>query len=212
MPRSRERLYWTLGAIVVLGTWATLQWARSAAEWLRERDLITETMWGIFAVAAGAVLLFVVRRRPHRLELAVLAAFGVLYLLAILPLMGRPEEALHFVQYGLVGGLFYAALVERRAQWAAGGAAGGAAGREAAAGAEARPRTWLAWPGAAALAAFLMTGAAGWIDEGIQHLLPERVYDLRDVGFNAAAGALAIAAIACRRWARERPRLVVEGG
>lgn len=206
MPRSRERLYWTLGAIAVLGTWATLKWARSAAEWLRERDLITETMWGIFAVAAGAVLLFVVRRRPRRLELAVLAAFGVLYLLAILPLMGRPEEALHFVQYGLVGGLFYAALVERRARLAAGGAAGGAAGTQA------RPRTWLAWPGAAALVAFLMTGAAGWVDEGIQHLLPERVYDLRDVGFNAAAGALAIAAIACRRWARERPRRVVEGG
>lgn len=201
MTLSRERLYWTLGTVVVLGTWATLRWARTASEWLRERDLLTETMWTIFAVAAGAVLVVVVRQRPRWLELAVLAAFGGAYLLAILPLMARPEEALHFVQYGLVGGLFYAALVARRERL---GTAGAAAGAETGAGSEAAPATWLGWPGAAALVAFLLTGAAGWIDEGIQHLLPERVYDLRDVGFNAAAGALAIAAMACRRWARGR--------
>ena len=195
MALSRERLYWTLGGIAVLVTWATLTWARAVAEWLRDRDLITETMWAIFAAAAGAVLLFVVRQRPRWLELAVLAGFGAVYLLAILPLMGRPEEALHFVQYGVVGGLFYAALAER----------GGrpAARADAAPGA---PRPWVGRPGAAALVAFLLTAGAGWIDEGIQHLLPERVYDLRDVGFNAAAGALAIAAIACRRWAHRRPR------
>lgn len=36
--------------------------------------------------------------------------------------------------------------------------------------------------------------AAGWLDEGIQALLPSRYYDLRDVAFNAAAGALALLA------------------
>jgi len=195
---SRERLYWTLGAVAVLVTWATLRWARTAAEWLRDRGLITDTMWAIFAVAAGAVLVFVVRQRPRWLELAVLGAFGVVYLLAILPLMGRPEEALHFVQYGVIGGLFYAALGARRGRLAAGGRSEGPG------------RSWLVRPGAAALVAFLMTAAAGWIDEGIQHVLPERVYDLRDVGFNAAAGALAIAAIAGRRWARERPSFAMD--
>ncbi|MFL6245475.1 MAG: hypothetical protein ACJ74H_05590 [Thermoanaerobaculia bacterium] len=38
--------------------------------------------------------------------------------------------------------------------------------------------------------------AAGWIDEGIQALLPSRFYDLRDVAFNAVAGVMALAAIA----------------
>ncbi|MCC6806281.1 MAG: VanZ family protein [Deltaproteobacteria bacterium] len=38
------------------------------------------------------------------------------------------------------------------------------------------------------------TAAVGWLDEGIQALLPTRYYDLRDVGFNALAGALACAA------------------
>lgn len=40
-------------------------------------------------------------------------------------------------------------------------------------------------------AALLFTSCAGWVDEGIQALLPTRHYDLRDVGFNALAGALA---------------------
>lgn len=185
MSFSRERLYWALGTAVVLVTWSTLKWARVAADWLRASGVVDQAMWSIFAVAGGAVLLFVVRQRPRWLELAVLGGFGLVYLLTVLALMGRAEEALHFVQYGLVGGLFYAALGERR--------------RAA---------------GTAAVLAFLMTAAAGWIDEGIQHLLPERVYDLRDVGFNAAAGALAIAAMAGRRWARARStsRAEVESG
>ncbi|HEX8617146.1 MAG TPA: VanZ family protein [Thermoanaerobaculia bacterium] len=41
----------------------------------------------------------------------------------------------------------------------------------------------------------IFTLAAGWIDEGIQGLLPTRFYDLRDVAFNAAAGVLALVAI-----------------
>ena len=44
--------------------------------------------------------------------------------------------------------------------------------------------------------AFLFVAVAGWIDEGIQALLPSRFYDLRDVAFNAAAGLMALVALA----------------
>jgi VanZ family protein len=47
-------------------------------------------------------------------------------------------------------------------------------------------------------AAVLFTLAAG--DEGIQALLPNRHYDLRDVGFNALAGALALTSFGLIRW------------
>jgi VanZ family protein len=187
----RERLYaWTTVALVA-ATWATLYWVRFVSEWLRARGWLTAVMIGIFVVAALAVLAAYAvsaaraRSRPRPLELFVLAFFAALYAAAVLPLMGRPEEALHFVQYGAVGGFAYAALAERRRRLAAEGTAG-----------------WLAAPAAAETAAFLATAAAGWIDEGIQHLLPNRYYDLRDVAFNAAAGALAIAALASLRWAR----------
>ncbi len=53
------------------------------------------------------------------------------------------------------------------------------------------------------VAAFVFVAAAGWIDEGIQALLPSRYYDLRDVAFNAAAGLMALAALALC-FSRER--------
>lgn len=45
------------------------------------------------------------------------------------------------------------------------------------------------------LASALFVIAAGWLDEGIQALLPTRYYHLRDVAFNAAAGLLALLAL-----------------
>jgi hypothetical protein len=54
------------------------------------------------------------------------------------------------------------------------------------------------------VASALFVLAVGWIDEGIQGLLPSRFYDLRDVAFNAAAGVLALAALAvCSRARRD---------
>lgn len=53
------------------------------------------------------------------------------------------------------------------------------------------------------LTAAVFVLAAGWIDEGIQALLPSRYYDLRDVAFNAAAGLLALLA----RYALTHERL-----
>lgn len=177
--------------VLVVVTWATLYWARFVSDWFRARGWLTAVLVGIFVAAALAVLAAYAvgsaraRSWPRPAEIVVLALFAALYAAAVLPLMGRPEEALHFVQYGAVGGFAYAALAERRRRLAAEGTAG-----------------WLAPPAAPAVAAFLATAAAGWIDEGIQHLLPNRYYDLRDVAFNAAAGALAIAALSALRWAR----------
>ena len=61
-------------------------------------------------------------------------------------------------------------------------------------------------PWTVAVAAIALTTAAGWIDEGIQYLLPNRTYDLRDVAFNATAGTVAVAALTLRAWARRRDR------
>jgi len=179
---SRERLCWAIAAGFVAATWSTLYWARLAADWFRGHGWLTPLMWLIFASAAGAVLAAVLRLAPGWRELAVLAAFGIVYALTIGSLRMLPEEALHFVQYGTIGGFFYAALGERRR----------------------RGGPFLARPAVPAVLAFLLTAAAGWTDEGIQYLLPNRVYDLRDVGFNAAAAALAIAGTASWRWAHER--------
>jgi hypothetical protein len=79
-----------------------------------------------------------------------------------------PAHRTHLFEYGLVAVLIYQALAERRR--------GG--GRVRA-------------PAALALG---LTVLLGWLDEGIQWILPNRVYDIVDVGFNALAGFMAIAA------------------
>ncbi len=48
--------------------------------------------------------------------------------------------------------------------------------------------------------AVLVTAACGWLDEGIQYLLPNRFYDLMDVVINALAGAMAVTML----WSLDR--------
>lgn len=74
------------------------------------------------------------------------------------------EESLHLVEYGLVGIL---ARLSVPPSWSG-------------------ARAWLGgWLGAVIL---------GWLDEGIQALLPSRHYDVGDVMLNAMAAALPLAA------------------
>jgi VanZ family protein len=85
---------------------------------------------------------------------------------AVIYPMQSPEEKIHFIEYGGVAVLAHTAA----------------------------PRDWSRRK--RFLACALFVAAAGWIDEGIQALLPSRVYDLRDVAFNAAAGLMALGAVA----------------
>ena len=186
---SRETRLWIAAAALVVFTYSTLYVARFATEWLRERNLLRLALALVFALVLGWVVRFLVRARPGRRELALLAVVALIYASLFL-LLKRAEEAMHFVQYGLLGGLFYAALDERRRRLGPGG--------------------WLRR--VPPLSAAVLTLALGWGDEGIQHLLPNRYYDLRDVAFNAVAGGLAVLAMAGRRWARKQDRQARETG
>ena len=53
-----------------------------------------------------------------------------------------------------------------------------------------------------AVRAVVATALLGWLDEVIQWLLPNRVYDLPDVGFDDLAGLAAVSAILFMEWAR----------
>lgn len=93
-------------------------------------------------------------------------------------LRGNAVEAVHVVEYGVLGALALRALAHGR-------------------------RDALLAPAAALLAA-----SVGALDELIQWLAPNRVGDLRDIGVNAiaAAGAPALLALGVRpAWASERP-------
>lgn len=175
---ARERRLWIMAGSCLLLIYSSLYIARPVTEWLREANLLRLAVGAAFLVAAAWVGLALLRKRPGWRVWMALAGISLGYVL-LLSRFELPEERLHFLEYGIVGGLVYMALLERQ---------------RAASAKSAEPwgsRTGL-WP---AVVAVLITGAVGWIDEGIQEILPNRFYDLRDVAMNAAGGALAVLSI-----------------
>jgi hypothetical protein len=148
------------------------------------------------AAAAGTALLL--RERPRPAEVALLAAAAGVYVLWLRQL-SILQERIHLIEYGALGALVYAALRER---WAA----PVEPSRDAASSTPPAPpappvplRRWQLWP---AVWAIVIAGAAGWGDELVQAVLPNRVYDLRDVATNAEAAALCVLVVAARARVR----------
>ncbi len=162
--------------LTLAGIYGTLGVARQATHFLRDAGLLRLSVLGAFVLAGIAVVTVLARhpslRRPRALGAMALCA-GVYG--AITVPMESPEEKLHFIEYGAVALLAFAAAPTR-----------------------------LAGGGRYAFAAVLCA-AAGWVDEGIQALLPTRYYDLRDVGFNALAGVLALGALSVFRRLASQP-------
>ncbi len=187
LTSARETQLWWWAVVAQVAIYISLAFVRVPAEWLRERGLLGTTIAVLFSIAAVWVVLLVVRRRPTVAELLTLVVFGVIYVVVLLQ-YDRVEERAHFLQYGIVGGLVVSALLERRGNLQEAGQPLG---------------WWTRWP---SIAAVLITSAAGWGDEGIQAILPSRVYELRDVAMNVLAGILAISGLGALRWARARDR------
>lgn len=185
---SRERNLWLAAAGLLVLIYSTLSVVRPITEALRDASLLIPALILVFGTCVAWGLRGLRRRRPGRIETATLAGIALTYGLLLLWLR-TPEEAMHFVEYGAVAVLFYEALAERRRSATRTGTT---------------PWLPVRIPAAGAL---VLTIAAGWLDEGIQYLLPERYYDLRDVALNAAAGALALVAVAGRERAKRRDRV-----
>ena len=185
---DRERRLWGLTAVLLAAIYASLPFVRTVSDALRDRGQLATTILLILGGCALLVVLAVIRRRPGWRQLSVLVAMGLVYA-AFLPRLEQPEERMHLLEYGLVGALSFAALSER---YRAGGNVGSSRRARVKAG----------------VLAILFTGCMGWIDEGIQYLLPRRFYDLRDVFFNFLAGALAVGGMLALEAARRRDRPV----
>lgn len=167
----RERRLWLATGAVVVAIWTSLGFAGGLAERLASSGLLESAFALGFLVVIAVVLGHALSTRATARRLW--ATVGVVAAYAMVFVRLGVVERTHLFEYGLVAVLVQAALLERRV--------GGAGVR---------------WPG---LTAVVVAAGLGWVDEGIQALLPNRVYDLRDVGFNALAAAMAVGATALLR-------------
>lgn len=175
---DRERRLWFWALAVVVAIYSTLGLAGTLGEALRERYPLDDVFFGCFLVVVAAILASGLLRRPGLLQIWVELGVIAVYATVVLRMATDAAHRTHLFEYGLVAVLIYHALAERRR--------GG--GRVRA-------------PASLALGITVLVGA---LDEGIQWVLPNRVFDIVDIGFNAVAGFMAIAASLALAWARRR--------
>jgi type III secretory pathway component EscS len=157
--------------------YASLGPGGTIAAFLRERNLLRISIGLIVVMVVGFITWRWVRNRPQIGEAGVALGIAAVYLIAWVRIP-IPEERTHLIEYSLVAILIYLALAERQQN-----------------GSNVH---------APSLGAIIATAVLGLLDEIIQAILPERVFDIIDVGFNAGAGLMAVLAILILAWARRR--------
>lgn len=173
----RERWLWGWALFVVVVIFATLGLARRLAGTLRDQGLISDAFWAGLILIAAAVFFQGIRMRLRGIEIGVALGVAGAYLIAFLR-MAVPEERSHLIEYSIVALLVYEALTERRTQ-----------GRRVP---------------APELLAVLITLLVGVVDEGIQAVLPTRVFDPIDILFDLIASVMAVGGSAALGWVRRR--------
>jgi len=174
---ARERRLWLWVAAVVVAIFATLGQVPAIAAFLSERGSLDQMFFNTFVALIVAMAFVGFLQRPGWREIAVGAAVAAVYVIAFLR-FAAPAERTHLFEFGVIAALIYLALLER--------VANGATVR------------------APAVTACVSAAALGWIDEGVQAILPNRFFDPIDLGFNTAAALGAVMSVRALRWARAR--------
>ena len=174
---SRERRFWGYSFAVLVAIYSTLGLASTLAGMLRDRGLLSDSIWlGIFLVGA-TIVANGLRMRPRKIEIAIWLGIIAAYLF-ILIRMALPEERSHLIEYGVLAIFIYEALKERKKN-------GGK----------------IRFP---PLVAIILASVCGLIDEGIQAVLPLRVFDPIDIAFNTLAATMAVVSSFVLSWIRTR--------
>ena len=164
---DRERRLWGWTAVVVAGIYATLGLAGTIVG-LAPEWLPVLVFWGGFVGTGLTVLTQGLRVRPGGAEVAVVLGVAAVFLMVGVRVGVTVAERTHLLEYSVVAVFVYEALLER-------------------------VRSGRAVPAPAVLAV-LGTWAVGLLDEGLQAVLPGRVFDPVDILFNVLAALLAVGA------------------
>ena len=151
-------IYTTIPFVRVLQTWFTARW---------DRALIGHGVVAVLVITAVTVLVALRRiaSRPPLTTALWLTVIAAVYAWWAASLRRSPEEAVHLLEYGVLGVLLYRAL---------------------------RPRITDATVYVAAALIGLLVGS---VDEVIQWIAPRRFFDFRDIFLNSGSCNLALLAV-----------------
>lgn len=163
---KRERYLWISTLTVLISIYSSLGLAGLMAEGLQNRGWV-EIFFAIFAFLTLIVFITQgLKVRPGGVEIAVGLGMMITFSMVIIR-MGIPVlERTHLIEYGLLATFIFQALVE--------GAQNG--------------RNVPLLP----VVTILVTSIFGIIDELILAILPNRIFDIRDVFFNVLSAIIAV--------------------
>ncbi len=180
---SRERYFWVLTGITQIAIWSSLSFAGKLVQRFEGTNFLTVAYIVGFLVMITVIVSGVFSNKPSGKEIWVLTGITSVYAMIVVR-MGVPMlERTHLFEYGLVAVLVFHAFLERFSN---------------------KPNIIKV-----AIFSIVLTGLLGWIDEGIQAILPNRVYDVRDVLFNMLAGVMTVTACSLLTWKRLKNEHIV---
>lgn len=165
-PREKPWLSWGVFVLWSVVIFCAIPFARALQRWVAGHWGANALRWISIAVIVGAAVAagFYLWRRVRQQpwrNLFWLTASVGVFVYLSLEKMKTPGEAVHFIEYGFLGLLAFRALAHRL-------------------------RDGLIYP-----AALLLCTLVGTADEILQWMTPGRYWDVRDIGHNAVAAALA---------------------
>lgn len=164
-PKERERTSWIVAAIWAASIFAVIPLARAIQNFVDERWGRELFLWVVAVYIAVFVLIALVYLLYSRESIPVgnaawLIAIAAVFLYWTWQLRRNPEEALHFIQYGILSLLVYRALTHRIRD----------------------PSIYVV--------AVLICSVTGTVDEMVQWMMPRRYFDFRDIWINGGAAIL----------------------
>lgn len=175
---SRERRLWLISVLVIVAIYSTLGMAGVLSGFLRERGLLELSYMIGFLLVIVAIIGNALKRKQAKYEIWLQVGLFTVIGMIFLRMNMSPEERTHLFEYGFLALMIHEALVERKKN-----------GKN-----KFHP----------AFLAIIITMILGCLDEFIQYLLPNRVFDLRDIGFNTFAGIMSVSANKFFVWLRKK--------
>jgi len=174
--QDQRKKYWTYVFAWGVCIYSTLYIVRPICEFLKKTTPFSFlTNLLMVLLLAFLVIYLCIKIRIKSPLTYFLLTIAVSFYIYGLTKISYPEEKIHFIEYGFLAYLIYKAL-----------------------------RIDLN-KSFTHIGAFLLTSTFGWVDEGIQHLLPNRYYQIEDIFLNSLSGALGLFLVFI--FARGNPRM-----